>query len=122
VATEEPEREFGGGRGEREPENRVDADSISGNVVQARDVQGGIHIYSQPEQYQNIQLTPKQLPADVRGFVNRAHEITRLGKLIAVTDVRRSHSVVVIVGSAGVGKTALALHWMHRAPRELYRR
>jgi hypothetical protein len=105
VATEEPERELGGVGGERELDNRVDADLISGNVVQARDVQGGIHIYSQPEPYQSIRLTPKQLPADVRGFVNRTHEITKLGNLMAVTDVRRPHSVVVIVGSAGVGKT-----------------
>jgi tetratricopeptide (TPR) repeat protein len=97
---------------ERELDYRVDADSISGNVVQARDVQGGVHIYPPPAQ-KTTQITPKQLPADARGFVNRAPEITRLGQLVVVTDVRRPHSVVVIAGSAGVGKTALALHWMH---------
>jgi transcriptional regulator with XRE-family HTH domain len=57
---------------------------------------------------------PAQLPLDVRGFTGRQRE---LGYLDALLDgVGGSGSVVVsaIVGVAGVGKTALAVHWAHR--------
>ncbi|MBQ1053059.1 tetratricopeptide repeat protein [Micromonospora sp. C51] len=53
---------------------------------------------------------PRQLPPPAPGFVGRAHEIRILdGMLNAATDP----PVVVICGTAGIGKTALALHWSH---------
>ncbi|WP_203911340.1 ATP-binding protein [Rhizocola hellebori] len=50
---------------------------------------------------------PAQLPANVEVFVGRASELSALD---AVTT-----RVVTITGTAGVGKTALAVHWAHRA-------
>lgn len=50
---------------------------------------------------------PAQLPADLAGFVGRAHQLRRLDDSTA--------TVRVIAGTAGVGKTTLAVHWAHRA-------
>jgi len=58
-------------------------------------------------------LTPSQLPPDVGGFVGRRHELDRIDTLLtsgAATDL----PIVTITGPAGVGKTALAVHWAHR--------
>ncbi|WP_228647424.1 tetratricopeptide repeat protein [Microtetraspora sp. AC03309] len=58
---------------------------------------------------------PRQLPSGVRGFVNRVGELERLRKvLIPDGDLLRSVGACVIAGTAGVGKTALALHWAHQ--------
>jgi tetratricopeptide (TPR) repeat protein/transcriptional regulator with XRE-family HTH domain len=60
-------------------------------------------------------LVPRQLPADVIGFAGRAGPLRRLDALL--TDGPDAPGAVVIsaiAGSAGVGKTALAVHWAHR--------
>ncbi|WP_214110956.1 ATP-binding protein [Acrocarpospora catenulata] len=59
-------------------------------------------------------MTPRQLPGDVRGFVNRQAELAHLSTLVA-KDVGEPFvvAVAIIAGTAGVGKTALALHWAH---------
>ncbi|MFF5297554.1 AfsR/SARP family transcriptional regulator [Paractinoplanes globisporus] len=56
--------------------------------------------------------TPMQLPADVSAFVGRTEELARL-------DAARSGAADAVVisalsGTAGVGKTSLAVHWAHR--------
>ncbi|MFC0526644.1 tetratricopeptide repeat protein [Phytohabitans kaempferiae] len=57
---------------------------------------------------------PRQLPADVRGFVNRVSELARLDAMLVPASGAPETSVCVIAGTAGVGKTALALRWAHR--------
>ncbi len=59
---------------------------------------------------------PKQLPLDVRSFTGRAELIASLDALRAERDEPSADfaRVAVIVGTAGVGKTALATHWAHR--------
>ncbi|AQZ61661.1 hypothetical protein BKM31_09430 [[Actinomadura] parvosata subsp. kistnae] len=57
-------------------------------------------------------LTPAQLPHDVPRFVGREAELERLDALLA--DGHDHSGAVVLTGMAGVGKTALALHWAHR--------
>jgi DNA-binding SARP family transcriptional activator/tetratricopeptide (TPR) repeat protein len=54
---------------------------------------------------------PAQLPLDVRGFAGRAAELDMLNALVTADD--RATTVVTIWGTAGVGKTALAVHWAH---------
>ncbi|MFF1607293.1 BTAD domain-containing putative transcriptional regulator [Amycolatopsis sp. NPDC058278] len=49
---------------------------------------------------------PAELPLDVRGFAGRAAELAALDE---------PGDVWVITGTAGVGKTALAVHWAHTA-------
>ena len=56
--------------------------------------------------------SPRQLPPDVPAFTGRRHEIAELDRLMAQT--RDAVTVAAIAGTAGVGKTALAVHWAHR--------
>ncbi|MET0495008.1 MAG: tetratricopeptide repeat protein [Actinoplanes sp.] len=53
---------------------------------------------------------PRQLPRDVRGFTGRHHELTALHDLLDEAD---GPVIAVVSGTAGVGKTALAVHWAH---------
>ncbi|MDX3078594.1 AfsR/SARP family transcriptional regulator [Streptomyces sp. MI02-7b] len=60
-------------------------------------------------------LVPAQLPAGVRTFTGREAELAELDR--RVFDAESAPKAVVISaigGTAGVGKTALALHWAHR--------
>ncbi|MGH3830480.1 MAG: ATP-binding protein [Pseudonocardiaceae bacterium] len=59
---------------------------------------------------------PRQLPMDVPHFAGRASEITQLDAVLAQTAEDMPTTVVIsaIDGTAGVGKTALAVHWAHR--------
>ncbi|MEU7825590.1 tetratricopeptide repeat protein [Catellatospora sp. NPDC049133] len=54
---------------------------------------------------------PRQLPAEVPGFAGREAELSALDALHAVG----GSTVSVVSGTGGVGKTALALRWAHRA-------
>jgi DNA-binding SARP family transcriptional activator/tetratricopeptide (TPR) repeat protein len=58
---------------------------------------------------------PRQLPAAVSGFTGRAAELAALTRMLH--DATENTGTVVISaigGTAGVGKTALALHWAHQ--------
>ncbi|MEV4320143.1 BTAD domain-containing putative transcriptional regulator [Actinocrispum sp. NPDC049592] len=50
---------------------------------------------------------PAELPRDIRGFTGRDAELRRLDSA-AATD-----AICLISGTAGIGKTALAVHWAH---------
>jgi DNA-binding SARP family transcriptional activator/tetratricopeptide (TPR) repeat protein len=54
---------------------------------------------------------PAQLPLDVRGFTGRAAELARLGRWWRAAG--DTTLICVLTGTAGVGKTTLALHWAH---------
>lgn len=104
-----------------ESSNEIEETLIKGDVVQARDVSGGVHFHSDRSDPQEPRAVPRQLPADISIFINRKPELRTLTRIAAtgsrgVTDQSRRvpAAVVVITGSAGVGKTALALHWAHR--------
>jgi transcriptional regulator with XRE-family HTH domain/tetratricopeptide (TPR) repeat protein len=59
---------------------------------------------------------PRQLPAGARHFTGRAAELAVLEQLLTESGTGAVGTVVIsaIGGTAGVGKTALALHWAHR--------
>jgi DNA-binding SARP family transcriptional activator len=57
---------------------------------------------------------PRQLPATVRNFVGRDSELRSLTGLLDSDSVSTQAAVIsVITGTAGVGKTALAVCWAH---------
>jgi DNA-binding SARP family transcriptional activator len=63
---------------------------------------------------------PAQLPADVAAFTGRQEELSQLDTLLlttqqAATGTQPAVTVAALSGTAGVGKTALAIRWAHRA-------
>jgi DNA-binding SARP family transcriptional activator/tetratricopeptide (TPR) repeat protein len=63
---------------------------------------------------------PRQLPPPPAAFAGRASELAELHKALDDSESRREPSVIVLIGTAGIGKTALAVHWAnqiaHRFP------
>jgi DNA-binding SARP family transcriptional activator len=81
----------------RELERRI----LAGEPVEA----------AEPERTSSGAPAPAQLPLNVRAFVGREAELAELdGLLSAPTPV----VISAVAGTAGVGKTALAVRWAHR--------
>ncbi|WP_433379262.1 BTAD domain-containing putative transcriptional regulator [Actinoplanes sp. CA-142083] len=58
---------------------------------------------------------PAQLPADVRAFTGRTEELAVLDKSLAPPEGDEPPlTVMLLSGTAGVGKSALAVRWAHR--------
>jgi len=59
---------------------------------------------------------PRQLPGAVAQFTGRSAELTRLSELLDQAGDQAHGTVVIsaIGGTAGVGKTALAVYWAHQ--------
>lgn len=55
---------------------------------------------------------PRQLPARVSRFTGRTAQLRHLSELLAGAGTS-DLPIVVVAGAAGVGKTALAVHWAH---------
>ena len=68
----------------------------------------------------DLPLVPRQLPMDVPHFIGRASEITELDTIVTQVVERMPTTVVIsaIEGTAGVGKTALAVHWANQVQHQ----
>jgi tetratricopeptide (TPR) repeat protein len=86
---------------------RNDASSVDGVVVQAGSISGGVTI-NLPSPRVPV---PRQLPAEVFAFTDRQDPILAMDALLSAAGPAR---VTTVSGTAGVGKTALAVHWSHR--------
>lgn len=87
------------------------AATISGPVIQAHHIQGGVHFHPQPAPAADGQpAAPRQLLPVPPYFIGRDSELAILERL--VRQPRKSPALVVISGPAGVGKTALASRWL----------
>lgn len=69
-----------------------------------------------PQAGGTLPVVPRQLPPTVRTFVGRAHELAMLDGFLKPGHGDASGPAIVAVdGTAGVGKTCLAVWWAHRA-------
>jgi DNA-binding SARP family transcriptional activator len=68
----------------------------------------------EPRQREPV-VVPAQLPGDVHGFTGRDEQLKHLDTLAELSVPASAVTISVIAGTAGVGKTALAVHWAHRA-------
>ncbi|ASR37824.1 hypothetical protein BAY61_25650 [Prauserella marina] len=59
-----------------------------------------------------VARVPAQLPHDVPSFFGRTAELAELDGVAATGSAQR---ICVLAGAGGMGKTALAVHWAHRA-------
>jgi hypothetical protein len=60
------------------------------------------------------ELRLAQLPADFAGFIGRTDELLQLATLMPEDGVSLTAVVITaIAGTAGIGKSALAIHWGH---------
>jgi DNA-binding SARP family transcriptional activator/tetratricopeptide (TPR) repeat protein len=57
---------------------------------------------------------PAQLPADVSSFTGRVGDLFTLDEILVDGHASPTLVISAIAGMAGVGKTALAVHWAHR--------
>lgn len=67
-----------------------------------------------PRDRRPVWLTPRQLPPDVAAFTGRQAQLRWLDTLLPRPGAATGAVVAVVDGMAGVGKTALAVHWGHR--------
>ncbi|HEX7661611.1 MAG TPA: tetratricopeptide repeat protein [Pseudonocardiaceae bacterium] len=111
-----PETDGGGSAGaEHVHETRSEMSGPSRDVIQAGQIIGDVHFHGDAEPEHAAAITPRQLPSDILKFVNRDADLRWLNDVLEreVKDMFAAN-VYIIVGTAGVGKTALAVHWAHQ--------
>ena len=98
-------------------------------TVKETDVLGWVHLPDHPYPPRDTTLrtpprdltapVPHQLPADTSHFVGRAEELHQLSELLdSATEDGGTVVISAVSGTAGMGKTALALRWAHRVRGE----
>ncbi|MFC5723952.1 BTAD domain-containing putative transcriptional regulator [Streptomyces gamaensis] len=86
-------------------------DALQGLAMAVLRSDPGLALPARPSgQHFALPVTPRQLPADTAHFTGREEALRRLDALTGGGSGR----VAVVSGTAGVGKTALAVHWAHR--------
>ena len=98
--------------------------------VKETDTVGWVHLPDHPYPPRDIVLrdplleglttvVPHQLPADMAHFIGRAEELDHLSTLLdTATEDGGTVVISAVSGTAGVGKSALALRWAHRVRDE----
>ncbi|MEU5845312.1 ATP-binding protein [Saccharopolyspora shandongensis] len=82
-----------------------------GTVVQAGTIVGDVHFQTSPSF-----PVPQQLPPAPGGFVGRSEQLEELSAGFSEQSgtSQAGSSITLVCGTAGVGKTALAVHWAHQ--------
>jgi hypothetical protein len=106
---ETPHREPGSGRA-------ASVDTRAAQGVQVGDHATQTNIFQVPQWRMQ---RPRQLPLAVPHFAGRSGELAALTRLLPSSAELNSTVVIsAIGGTAGVGKTALAVHWAHTVADE----
>ncbi|MGW8376607.1 tetratricopeptide repeat protein [Streptomyces sp. ODS28] len=87
---------------------------VHGPVVQARDITGGVHLHAATRPDRPV---PRQLPPERGHFVNREEDECALDRLRAGRPAG-APQLLVVSGTAGVGKTALVARWLRAHAEE----
>ncbi|GAA1464784.1 tetratricopeptide repeat protein [Nocardiopsis exhalans] len=87
------------------------ASDVSGTVVQVGTVHGSVHLHGDPNTPAGVPV-PRQLPVPPRLFTNREAEFRQLEALRRDVAREGSGRTVVLTGTGGVGKTALATRFL----------
>lgn len=104
----------GRGRDESPGHNSVSG-AVGGSVVQAGNVSGGVHFHTTitPATAQTSGSSPpRQLPAASILFTGRTLDIDWLERHWQAASARSTGALLVLSGTGGVGKSALALEWL----------
>ncbi len=73
-----------------------------------------LHATDGASYHQAPRVVPRQLPSATRHFTGRVRELKVLDELLGTAGDAPATMMSVIAGTAGVGKTAIALHWAQR--------
>jgi tetratricopeptide (TPR) repeat protein len=84
----------------------------AGSVVQTGAVHGDVNIHHTTPK--SATLVPHQLPRTVRHFTNRHDEQDALTALLDAAEQTKTMVISAVNGTAGIGKTTLALYWGHQ--------
>lgn len=93
---------------------RSSADNVSGTVVQVGTVHGSVRLHGEPRTEPRTPV-PRQLPTPPHLFTDREPEFRRLEALRREVAHEGSGRTVVLTGTGGVGKTALATRFLGSA-------
>ncbi|SFR03641.1 CHAT domain-containing protein [Lentzea waywayandensis] len=111
-------RSYGGAVDDGDKDTRYDsvnvAEHVSGNAVQVRDIAGDV-VFTVGQPAKPVARVPRELPLDVRDFAGRNDELAALDRLCEQASGMGTVVISAVSGTAGVGKTALAVHWAHRS-------
>ena len=89
--------------------------AVGRRLVQAPATRGGAVPQGRPGRDDSAQDVPRQLLGPVRQFVGRDGELAALSGLLDQADTAAPTMLIsAIGGTAGVGKTALAIRWAHQ--------
>jgi tetratricopeptide (TPR) repeat protein len=91
------------------------AGRVTGSVLQARDISGGVHIHTSGAV---LAHPPRQLPPVSAVFTDRTEDLAQLDGYLDDAERLDTGLLVVINGTAGVGKTSLAGAWLSAHERE----
>ncbi|WP_232832182.1 tetratricopeptide repeat protein [Nocardiopsis sp. FIRDI 009] len=92
--------------------NRLEGD-VHGISVQARTVHGGVHITAPPPP---APANPRQLPPSPAVYLPRPGLVEAIDTAVSSAHADGRCALVVVTGSAGVGKSALATHYLRTHP------